>query len=258
MRTNSSTHLSVDECETLSLGRVHGHSLRIVARVLRWAPSTMSRKRAGAAVSSRHCTESSDDPSPSATTVAYTAGPLALAVCPDPPGSGVFARTDCLASPTRVLCRQAEMFLGGDDLGGLVCAATRSPTSRTVGRTAAGPQNTPTSVARSRSAWPAPTHHVNDRPPSGGANSRSQATETATSSRVPTMAWPSAPYSGCRKRPCVFPNTPIRSITAQHPTNSGGPIRSHVNSQEMLFSYVSSESRVLAAHPLRGIKAVAD
>ena len=153
----------------------------------------------GAAVSSRHCTESSDDPSPSATTVAYTAGPLALAVCPDPPGSGVFARTDCRASPTRVFCRQAEMFLGGDDLGGLVCAATRSPTSRTVGRTAAGPQNTPTSVARSRSAWPAPTHHVNDRPPSGGANSRSQATETATSSRVPTMAWPSAPYSGCRK-----------------------------------------------------------
>ena len=62
MRTNSSTHLSVDECETLSLGRVHGHSLRIMARVLRWAPSTMSRKCAGAAVSSRHCTESSDDP----------------------------------------------------------------------------------------------------------------------------------------------------------------------------------------------------
>ena len=119
MRTNSSTHLSVDECETLSLGRVHGHSLQIMARMLRWAPSTMSRKRAGAAVSSRHRTVSSDDPIPSATTVAYTAGPLVLAVCPDPPGSGVFARTDCRASPTRVLCRQAEMLLGGDDLGGL-------------------------------------------------------------------------------------------------------------------------------------------
>jgi transposase len=33
---------------------------------------------------------------------------------------------------------------------------------------------------------------------------------------------------------------------------------SHVNSQDILFSYVSSESRVPASHPLRRIKAVAD
>lgn len=35
-------------------------------------------------------------------------------------------------------------------------------------------------------------------------------------------------------------------------------MRGHVNSQEMLFSYVSPASRVPAAHPLRRIKAVAD
>ena len=35
-------------------------------------------------------------------------------------------------------------------------------------------------------------------------------------------------------------------------------MRGRVNPQEMLFSYVSPESRVPAAHPLRRIKAVAD
>lgn len=35
-------------------------------------------------------------------------------------------------------------------------------------------------------------------------------------------------------------------------------MRGHVNSQEMLFSHDSPESRVLAAHPLQRIKAVAD
>ena len=35
-------------------------------------------------------------------------------------------------------------------------------------------------------------------------------------------------------------------------------MRSRVNSQVMLFSYVSPEPRVLATHPLRRIKAVAD
>ena len=35
-------------------------------------------------------------------------------------------------------------------------------------------------------------------------------------------------------------------------------MRGHVNPQSMLFSYVSPDSRVSAAHPLRRIKAVAD
>ena len=52
--------------------------------------------------------------------------------------------------------------------------------------------------------------------------------------------------------------SPIRSITAEHLTNTGNPIRSHVNSQEMLFSYVSSESSMPTAHLLRHVKAVAD
>ena len=194
MRTNSSTHLSVDECETLNLGRVHGHSLRIMARVLRWAPSTMSRKRAGAAVSSRHCTESSDDPSPSATTVAYTAGPLALAVCPDPPGAGVFTRTDCRASPTRVFCRQAEMLLGRDDLDGLdMCCHEALP--------------------RELLAAPRQAHKA-CRPRSRGVDQRGQfphITSMTDNTAEVQAAGPGPlrrhPNSGCRKRPCVFPNT---------------------------------------------------
>ena len=35
-------------------------------------------------------------------------------------------------------------------------------------------------------------------------------------------------------------------------------MRGHVNPQSMLFSYVSPDARVSAAHPLRRIKAVAD
>jgi IS30 family transposase len=38
------THLSADERETLSLGLTHGHSLRMMARVLGRAPSTVSRE----------------------------------------------------------------------------------------------------------------------------------------------------------------------------------------------------------------------
>ena len=43
-----------------------------------------------------------------------------------------------------------------------------------------------------------------------------------------------------------------------HPTNSGSLMRGHVDSQDMLVSYVSPESRGPAAHPLRRITAVAD
>ena len=46
MQTNSSTHLGVDERETLSLGRVHGHSLQIMARVLGRVSSTVNCKHA--------------------------------------------------------------------------------------------------------------------------------------------------------------------------------------------------------------------
>ena len=43
-----------------------------------------------------------------------------------------------------------------------------------------------------------------------------------------------------------------------HPTNSGSLMRGHVDSQDMLVSYVSPESRGPAAHPLRRITAVAE
>ena len=46
MRTNGSTHLSVDERETLSLGLAQGYSVRTMATVLRRAPSTVSREQA--------------------------------------------------------------------------------------------------------------------------------------------------------------------------------------------------------------------
>ena len=97
-------------------------------------PSTMSRKRAGAAISSRYRTESRDDLSPSATTAVYTAGPLVLAVFPDPPGSGVFARTDCQASPRAYSADRQKYLSAETTYYGPVHAATRSPTSRTIGR----------------------------------------------------------------------------------------------------------------------------
>lgn len=55
------------------------------------------------------------------------------------------------------------------------------------------------------SAWPIPIHHVNDRPPRGGAGGRSRATETATSSRVSIMARPSTPYFRLLQKTLRFP-----------------------------------------------------
>ena len=46
MRTNSYTHLSIDERETLSVGLAQGQSLRTMARVLGRVPSTVSRESA--------------------------------------------------------------------------------------------------------------------------------------------------------------------------------------------------------------------
>jgi IS30 family transposase len=42
MPKNCYTHLSAEDRETLSLGLAHGHSLRMMARVLGRAPSTLS------------------------------------------------------------------------------------------------------------------------------------------------------------------------------------------------------------------------
>ena len=44
MQTRSYRHMSAEDCETLSLGLAHGHSLRMMARVLGCAPSTVSRE----------------------------------------------------------------------------------------------------------------------------------------------------------------------------------------------------------------------
>lgn len=44
MRTHSYRHLSAEERETLSLGLTHGYSLRTMAEILGWAPSTLSRE----------------------------------------------------------------------------------------------------------------------------------------------------------------------------------------------------------------------
>ena len=43
MHTKSYKHMSAEERETLSLGLAHGQSLRTMARVLKRAPSTVSR-----------------------------------------------------------------------------------------------------------------------------------------------------------------------------------------------------------------------
>ena len=44
MSTRSYRHMSAEDRETLSLGLAHGHSLRMMARVLGRAPSTVSRE----------------------------------------------------------------------------------------------------------------------------------------------------------------------------------------------------------------------
>ena len=44
MPTKCYTHLSAEDRETLSLGLAHGHWLRMMARLLGRAPSTMSRE----------------------------------------------------------------------------------------------------------------------------------------------------------------------------------------------------------------------
>lgn len=46
MLTGVYRHMSPEERETLSLGLARGHSLRMMARVLRRAPSTVSRESA--------------------------------------------------------------------------------------------------------------------------------------------------------------------------------------------------------------------
>ena len=46
MSTRSYRHLSAEDRETLSVGLAHGHSLRMMARVLGRAPSTISRESA--------------------------------------------------------------------------------------------------------------------------------------------------------------------------------------------------------------------
>src|SRR4029077_6910894 len=46
MATRSYRHMSAEARETLSLGSTHGHSLRMMARVLGRAPSTISRESA--------------------------------------------------------------------------------------------------------------------------------------------------------------------------------------------------------------------
>lgn len=58
MHTRSYKHMSAEERETLSLGLAHGQSLRTMARVLKRAPSTVSRELARNAVRSpyRACT----------------------------------------------------------------------------------------------------------------------------------------------------------------------------------------------------------
>jgi len=46
MPKRSYRHMSAEDRETLSLGLTHGHSLRMMARVLGRAPSTVSRESA--------------------------------------------------------------------------------------------------------------------------------------------------------------------------------------------------------------------
>ena len=46
MLTRSYRHMSAEDRETLSVGLAHGHSLRMMARVLGRAPSTISRESA--------------------------------------------------------------------------------------------------------------------------------------------------------------------------------------------------------------------
>jgi IS30 family transposase len=106
MRKPCYTHLSIEERETLSLGLAQGYSLRTMARVLGRAPSTVSREYARNARGHpyRACTAqrlaaARARPTPAG---ASTAGPVVVAVCPNPPGPGVFARADGGPPPSRV------------------------------------------------------------------------------------------------------------------------------------------------------------
>jgi len=84
------THLSGEDRETLSLGLAHGHSFRTIATVLGRASSAVSRDHARNAMSG-----------PYRASTAHTCGPLAVAVRPDTPGPGLFARTDYRAPHLR-------------------------------------------------------------------------------------------------------------------------------------------------------------
>ena len=90
------THLSAEDRETLSLGLTHGHSLRMMARVLGRAPSTVSRESARNTTRGRPyraCTAQVQAcrQSRSATATSQTPGSLAVAVCPDTADSGLLA-----------------------------------------------------------------------------------------------------------------------------------------------------------------------
>ena len=91
MSKRSYRHMSAEDRETLSLGLAHGHSLRMMARVLGRVPSTVSRESARNTTRGRpyractaHTLATARRPSPTATTQAL--GPLAVAVCKDPSG----------------------------------------------------------------------------------------------------------------------------------------------------------------------------
>ena len=103
MSTRSYRHMSAEDRETLSLGLAHGHSLRMMARVLGRAPSTVSREHirntwGHRIVPARRTPRGG--PSLSATATPQTPGSLAVAVCADASGRGLFARADCRTSPT--------------------------------------------------------------------------------------------------------------------------------------------------------------
>ncbi len=79
MSTRSYRHMSAEDRETLSLGLAHGHSLRMMARVLGRAPSTVSREShpqltVGPTVSCLHGAHPRGGPSLSATVTAQTLG----------------------------------------------------------------------------------------------------------------------------------------------------------------------------------------
>lgn len=142
MPTRSYRHISTEERETLSLGLVHGHSLRAMASVLGWAPA------------------------PSAAAAAQTPGSLAVTVRPSPSGRGLLAR----AAPTRVSWRHGQTAVGRDDLCRPVCAAPWHSAERTAGRAASYAQGVPASGARDRSPGQIPTMTPIARAPRRGGH----------------------------------------------------------------------------------------